>query len=183
MTKTHIAKHLVLSVAFIYSLLANTAQANPMMYSISQAGWTGGGTVSGIFAGDDLNHDGRIGLSDGEVTAYQVTFSGNASVPGFTHTLSDLQFFTFTIGTSGFSPSFPLFSMGSGYFYDADDHLIGSDSFILGSNSFILGSNSFVTRFTTEDAIVRAVPEPATTLIFAAGLIGLAAISRRRQRL
>jgi hypothetical protein len=130
-------------------------------------GWSGGGAVTGYFSGEDLNHDGYINLANGEVDAYQITFSGNSIVPDFTHTLGDLQFFRYTVGSTGFRPSFPLYSFGSGYFYDADDHVIGLPDL----------SVATVTR---EDALVTSIPEPSTAAIIAVGLFVLAATSRRR---
>jgi hypothetical protein len=170
MIRLNNAKHAALVVALAGSLLtAAQARGNPITYSISQGGWSTGGTVTGSFSGEDLNHDGFINLASGEVASYQITFSGNAIIPSFTHTLSDLQFFTYTVGSSGFPPSFPLFSLGSGYFYDADDHVIGVPDL----------SAFTVTR---EDALVTSVPESSTAAMIAVGLVGLAAASRRRTR-
>jgi hypothetical protein len=74
--------------------------------------------------GKDENRDGFINLSQAEVSAYSVTFSGNDSVPDFTHSLSDLKFFSYTIGSSGFRPSYPLYSDNGVASYDADDYTI-----------------------------------------------------------
>lgn len=169
MTKLQIARNATLFLALTGSLLAAMpADAIPIAYSISQSGWSGGGSVMGSFSGEDLNNDGYIDLASGEVSAYEISFSGNAFVPTFTHTLADLEFFTYTVGSSGFRPSFPLFSYGSGYFYDADDHLIGLPDLS-------------VTTSATEDAKVKEIPEPATISIIAVGLVALTAVPRRRR--
>lgn len=102
-----------------------TAAADPVTYLLTQGSWTQGGEVTGSFTGEDLNGDGFIDLSFGEVFDYQITFSGNSVIPAFTHTFSELLFFRYTVGSTGFRPSFPLYSLGSGYFYDADDYLVG----------------------------------------------------------
>ena len=67
---------------------------------------------------------GVIDLADNEVSSYLVKFVGSIFTPDFTHTLSDLSFFRYTIGSAGFPPSFPMFSSGNGLAYDADDRVI-----------------------------------------------------------
>ncbi|AOY57286.1 hypothetical protein [Desulfococcus multivorans] len=125
MSKLCIARNTTRLVVFASFLLAATqVHAIPTTYSISQSGWSSGGTVTGFFSGEDLDHDGYINLANGEVDSYQIEFSGNTLVAAFTHTLADLQYFNYTVGSSGFGPSFPLYSFGSGYSYDADDGLI-----------------------------------------------------------
>ncbi|MDH5301249.1 MAG: hypothetical protein OEW58_07810 [Gammaproteobacteria bacterium] len=169
MTKLKIARSTGLFLAFISPLLVSTpTTANPTTYSILQSGWSGGGNISGFFSGEDLNSDGYIDLAGGEVGAYEISFTGDIFVPDFTHTLADLDFFTYTVGSSGFRPSFPLYSFDSSYFYDADDHLIGLPDLS-------------VTTFTTQDASVKAVPAPTTVSIMAAGFFALASVSRRRR--
>ena len=152
-----------------FLLTVTKASGNPTLYALSQAGWSGGGEVSGYFAGEDLNHDGYINLADGEVSSYQITLSGNSVFPDFTHTLGNLQFFRYAVGSTGFRPSFPLFSVGSGLIYDADDHVIGLPDLS-------------VAIVTSQDARVTAVPEPATPCIIALGLVSMAAALRRRPR-
>ena len=161
MSKLCITKHTTRLVVFASFVLAATqVHAIPTTYSISQSGWSSGGTVTGFFSGEDLDHDGYINLANGEVDSYQIEFSGNPLVAAFTHTLADLQFFNYTVGSPGFGPSVPLYSFGSGYFYDADDHLIGLPDLS-------------VTTFATNDALVKPVPESMTIHLIAVGLVGL----------
>ena len=151
------------------------AYSTPMTYSIDQPGWSfspyvfgigstpwyAGGVVSGFFAGEDLNQDGHIVFADGEVTGYEISYSGNSFIPAFTHSLSDLLYFDYTVGSGGFRPSFPLYSFGSGYFYDADDHILG------------LPDLSVVST-TASDATVSVIPAPATIALVLPGLLFLA---------
>lgn len=161
MRKPGIANSTNRLIVFASFLLATTqVHANPITYSISQSGWSNGGTVTGFFSGEDRDHDGNINLASGEVDSYQMEFSGNTLVSAFTHTLTDLLFFNYTVGSTGFKPSFPLYSFGSGYFYDADDHLIGLPDLS-------------VATFAADDAQVRFVPEPTTIPLVAIGLAGL----------
>lgn len=155
-------------VGFVIALIFSyQTVASPITYSITQTGWSGGGEVSGIFSGEDLNHDGYLSLVDGEVSGYHITFSGNASVPTFSHSLVDLEFFRYTLGSSGFRPSFPLYSLGSGYYYDADDYSIGTPT--------MLGAT-----ITSQNAQVSAIPEPSMLAVLSIGSLGLGFILRRR---
>ena len=56
-------------------LLSNPATA--AVFTFTQGGYADGATVTGSFAGSDLNHDGEISLYDGEVSAFSADFSGN----------------------------------------------------------------------------------------------------------
>ena len=150
------------TVTFLFLLTslvfqAGIVKAAPISFTIVQSGWTGGGVMQGTFSGEDLNHDNHLILADGEITAYSVQFSGNSVIPAFTHPMSALAYFNFTLGSAGFPPSFPLFSDNGSWFWDGDDQVIGDSGF----------RGTYLT--TTQTALVTAVPEPA-----AAGLSGLA---------
>lgn len=171
-------KELSLIGAVVGALLAaNSAVAGPQTYSLKQSGWSSGGEISGYFVGEDLNQNGFLELFNGEISAYNVSFTGNAYVPAFTHNLTDLQFFSYTIGSTGFRPSVPLFSCGSGYFYDADDYLIG-----VCTNGVQDLQDSRMT-WTGQNALVAAeVPEPSTASVMAFGLMAASMALRRRRK-
>ena len=61
-----------------------------MTFSFSQAGFTGGGIVTGVFIGEDLNGDGQLGSFLGEITDASMQFSGNGTVTQFDLTFSEL---------------------------------------------------------------------------------------------
>src|SRR4051794_2665163 len=151
----------VLAVTFVMSLIqCELAAADPVTYRLSQSGWTGGGEINGLFEGEDLNNDGFVSLDAGELSAYAVHFSGNTVVPDFTHNLADLRFFRYALGTSGFPPSFPLFSENGSFFYDADDKVIGGRGF----------TAPFIT--TLQAGAVTAIaptPEPISLLLLGTG--------------
>lgn len=114
-------------------------------FMIKQGGWVGNGQVEGIFSGKDTNNDGFINLADGEVFSYVIKFSGNSFIKDFTHDLTDLRFFRYTIGSTGFRPSFPLFSENGINFYDADDHIIFETNF---TNAIFTSEDALVKQFT-----------------------------------
>lgn len=156
------------------ALSAGFACATPMTYSIYQPGWSVspyvwgiqsppwyvGGVVSGLFEGEDLNQNGHIELAEGEVSRYEISYSGNSFIPVFTHSLNDLLYLDYTLGSGGFGPSF-LYSFGSGYIYDADDRILG------------LPDLSVVST-TASHAIVSPIPTPATLCLLLPGLLFIA---------
>lgn len=168
-----------LLVAAFGLFFAAQAQAAPTTYLIVQEGWEGGARVTGQFSGEDLNNDGFINHANGEVSAYQISFSGNAKVPAFTHGLNDLQFFRYTVGTPGFRPSSPLYSFGSTYMYDADDYIIGYPDLSVATQTT---QNAQVVALGTTQVAVPGLGENAQFML--AGLImliGFSGLVRSRQ--
>jgi hypothetical protein len=163
----------LVAAAFAVALSSKLGCAAPITYSINQTGWNLGGVVSGEFEGEDLNQNGHLELAAGEITRYEINFSGGLSIPAFTHTLNDLLYFDYTLGSGGFRPSFPLYSLGSGYSYDADDYIIASPEFwsTPGSPSYTwTASNAKVSN----DAMVSRIPAPETLALVVPGLLFLA---------
>lgn len=79
-----------------------TPSANALqMFSFSQDGFSGGGTVIGTFSATDINGDGQISSFNGEVSAYSMTFLGDSIVPSFSHSLANLYGLVYDTG-SGF---------------------------------------------------------------------------------
>jgi hypothetical protein len=82
-------------------------------YSIFQDGYSEGATVTGAFAGSDLDGNGilvHFPLAGGppappiqflELTAFSMHFSGNSRSPAFDLGLADLYGFVYQLGTAG----------------------------------------------------------------------------------
>lgn len=164
-------RHIAAAVAV--ALSSKFACAAPITYGIEQTGWNLGGVVTGEFEGEDLNQNGHLELAAGELTRYEITFSGGSSVPAFKHTLSDLLFFDYTLGSGGFRPSFPLYSFGSGYSYDADDYIIASADFwsTPGSSRYTWTARNATV---SNDAMVSQIPAPTTLALVVPGILLLA---------
>lgn len=152
----------VITLFLSFFILSSHANATLIEFEISQSGWEFGGVMEGRFIGEDMNGDGHLTLSYGEIFSFDVSFSGNSVVDDFTHSLSDLMFFDYTIGTEGFRPSYPLYSYNGDYRYDADDYSI-------------MNTDYSVWIFSSENAIVREVPAPTTIslIIISLGLLRL----------
>jgi len=100
MVRSKKTKIISLTLAFLFCAAVQSASAL-QMYSFSQDGYSGGGNVAGTFSATDLNGDGQISSFNGEVSAYSMTFSGNNTVSGFSHSSSNLYGLVYDIG-SGF---------------------------------------------------------------------------------
>lgn len=62
----------------------------PHLYvHFTQSGFTGLGTVTGSFAGVDLDGDGWLNSFTGEITAFSMSYSGSIYVTAFSQTIGD----------------------------------------------------------------------------------------------
>ena len=117
------------SAALAAVLISASSAAEASLWTFEQGGWSPGllpptgGLATGYFEGTDIDKDGLLELS--EVTDFILSFSGDSIVQDFQHDRADLKFFTYTIGTEVFPPSFPFFSDDGLIFYDADDGTLG----------------------------------------------------------
>ena len=152
------------------SMAAAGVLASPASYTFFQSSWSAGGSVVGSFSGADLNNDGFLDLSSGEVVSYEMSFSGDSVIPAFQHGIADLEFFHYLVGsTTIFSPSY-AYSSGAGYIYDPDDHVIATPDLSTGIFS------------TANVVVVPTVPEPETFALLAIGLAALACTRLRPRR-
>lgn len=165
------------------------AEAALMTFKIEQDGWKwspviptilSGGKIIGSFSGEDLDNNGIIDLANNEVTSYLVKFTGSIFTPDFTHTFNDLLYFRYTIGSAGFGPnlSFPLYSVGDGFEYDADDRVIKKGPAHGPPGSYFVETTdqpAFVTSIP-----VTSIPEPPTLALIIYGLALCGWAAKRR---
>jgi hypothetical protein len=71
--------------------LASTAIAQSQTFEFFQTGFSEGAMVTGSFTGEDLDSNGQLSAFTGEITDFQMAFSGNSVVAGFTLDFADLQ--------------------------------------------------------------------------------------------
>ncbi|NKI34759.1 hypothetical protein HFP89_06230 [Wenzhouxiangella sp. XN79A] len=82
-------KRVLLVVLFLG--VASSAVAQPQTFEFFQTGFAEGAMVTGSFTGEDLDSNGQLSAFDSEITDFQMAFSGNSIVAGFTLGFADLQ--------------------------------------------------------------------------------------------
>jgi hypothetical protein len=90
------------TTALTIALIMGSKPANALTFMFSQLGWTGGGEISGMFSGQDINGDNKISSDLDEVFSYTLSFQGNTNVSDFNQNLTNLEVFSleYTLGSS-----------------------------------------------------------------------------------
>lgn len=70
-------------------LLVLATLSHAATFNFHQAGYSSGGEVSGYFSGTDLNGDGYLNGAHGEISDFQLSFAGNASIGAFSVDYAD----------------------------------------------------------------------------------------------
>jgi hypothetical protein len=154
----------------VVAILLWCSTASALTWSFAQSGYAEGAAISGSFTGVDINLDNRISASDGEVSAFSVSFSGNSVVDAWTGALADLSGLVYDVGTPflGDDPAELITVVVNGGFAGAflngetKNDLFGGR---VGFNSTVDNSASMIA--------VTLVPEPSSALLIAIGLAGL----------
>jgi hypothetical protein len=154
----------------VVAILLWCSTASALTWSISQSGYAEGATISGSFTGADINLDDQITASDGEVTAFSISFSGNSLVPQWTLGLAELVGLVWDVGT-------PFLGDGSAEWLEVVDPAGDGGSFVNGLAAGLpfggrVGFGSAVDRSASK-ITVTLVPEPSSAVLIAIGLAGL----------
>jgi hypothetical protein len=173
-------------------------------FTFSQTGYSEGATVTGSFAGLDLDGNGILvhfpgqeaaPINVNELNAFSMHFSGNSRAPAFDLGLNELFGFVYQLGTSGIGDdpaTDPIFgdiqegigAIGANYFYTSGigpNFVIGG--YVGGELDFedLINAEEFALDSSPNLLLVEPVPEPPTMAMLAAA--ALATFSRRRNRL
>lgn len=172
--RTHLPFAVALAAAATALLVGTPAQA--ASYSFHQAGFAEGASVSGGFSGTDLDGDGW--LFGYELTAFTLSFSGNAAVPAFRHTIENLNGIEYRIGapTIGGDPMDHLASSGPGDSHEIEYAAFGWPDYSVPGR--IIDQRNETSTTSLELIRVSAVPEPGTWTLL---LAGLGVVARRRR--
>ena len=179
--KINRARSTVLSIGL--SVLVSTSMA--ATYSLSQGGYTGGGTISGSFTGVDLDNDGQILSFLGEITNYNISFSGDSIVPNFNHNYSDLFGLVYNVGSGRIDDASNGFGVG------VASNWLGTVGFDYASGygptggigGIVRDISTQATSVTGEFVTVSSVPEPGSIpLLLAGGLLLTLRFSGNRKR-
>ncbi|ACK66022.1 hypothetical protein PCC8801_1984 [Rippkaea orientalis PCC 8801] len=159
--------------------------------SFSQTGFTGGGTLTGSFAGTDVNSDGILNTTGGDtLTALTATFSGNGTVNPVVLGLTELD-------NSGFFLDFSSLGSSSGTFAATNINffLTNSSNFIdvlFDSNDALTeieDSNGDLTSSSTlfQVTVTQVTPPPPartpepSSILASVVALGLGALSAKRK--
>lgn len=167
-------------------LFFSASATNAAIYAFSQDGFAGGGIVTGLFEGADLNNDGFIqgttfieGLA--EISAFSVSWSGNGFMPAFSQTLSDLTHFSYNTSKSVLGDVFPEGIATNWFGQSGYQYLTGQ-----GVNSFTAGyvvdaaTGEYLETFNLVSVVPATVPVPGAVWLFGSALAGFVSVKRRK---
>jgi hypothetical protein len=170
----------MISIVTACALFMMSQSASAIPYTFTQDGFSEGATITGMFAGDDLNNDGQLVFGPGsELTDFSMSFSGNSIIPAFTLTLADLWGFVYDIGTPFLGDGITGYVEGIGASSATVEYTTGQ-----GPNMFDGAVINYATGATDGSqnlVVVNAVPEPASLLLMGIGLAGFGVASRKKK--
>jgi len=194
-----------LTVVACLGLAASPAQS--AIFSLSETGFSEGAEISGFFIGSDLDSDGFIshGIDaisppfSQELSAFEISFSGNTTVGAFTLGFSDLISFVFEVPVP-FDPSTDLpddlgddtatasadnegiFAQNSFFRFEVGPgpNIICDGTNQCGKVSALSGGQVTANDTTIEPVVVNEIPVPMPALLLLTGLAGLGFAARRR---
>jgi hypothetical protein len=149
----------------------------PGQYSFVQNGFAGGAAVTGTFSGVDTNGDGQISYFTNppepayplEVTNFDLSFSGNAIVPSFSLTFSQLDNFNYQLG--------PTLGSGTAVINGLTEGIESGDT-----DRFYRAGPGPMAPCDGAQACggVLALPEPEVWVVLLVGLFGVGGAARHR---
>lgn len=150
-------------------------------YTFAQGGYSGGGVLSGSFSGVDVDGDGwlvQLGAG-GELSAFALSFTGDAHIAAFTLGGADLQGLVLRLdggplGDDASPPGEGLAAASAAFQVLAGWSALGS------AGGLVADLQSGASSLTELPLVVTLVPEPGTMLLLGAGAAALAMLVRRR---
>jgi hypothetical protein len=167
-------KSSIAALATLALAAAITGPAAAADYSFTLSGFSGGGTLSGSFSGNDDDGNGVISSIDPgtEVTAFSMSFSGDSAVGDFNAGLTELLSLVYK-PAGGLVIGDDLLPYGEGLWVEQ-----GSKNLIAGLGAY--GELGALVADLAKDASsmaplpVAVVPEPASWALWLLGAAGLA---------
>ncbi|MBI3347657.1 MAG: PEP-CTERM sorting domain-containing protein [Burkholderiales bacterium] len=162
----------------LFSLVAALAQpAQAQRFSFSQGGYADGGTLTGHFAGSDLDGDGW--LYGYELTEFQLNWSGNRAVQAFSLGYDERAGLEFELGNGTLWHMAAVSQNGEGVrFFSFDSH--GWPTYTI--PGVVTDERLGLVSMSWEPLqVAAAVPEPQGVALLLAGLGFIGVWSQRRR--
>jgi hypothetical protein len=169
------------STFFAVALAVSSLSAQAATYSFSQSGFAGGGSVTGSFSGVDLDLNGILDASFGEISLFSLSFSGGSVAP-FSLGYSDLVGLTYQLNSGNFIGDNGQPNTGEGIAASNAQWSYLAGVGPLGVTGGQIG-DAFFTPLTTTSSLVSvaSVPEPESFAMMLAGLGLIGFVARRRR--
>lgn len=169
------------TVFFAAAVAVASLPAQAATYSFSQGGFDGGASVTGNFSGVDLNSNGFLDYNSGEISSFNLSFSGGTIVPAFSLGLNDLAGLVYQLNGTNFMGDNGVFNTGEGIVALGATYSYFSGIGPLGVTGGQIVDASFNPLTSTTSLVsVTAVPEPESFAMMLAGLGLIGLMVRRR---
>lgn len=169
----------VSSLLTVLELAVNNKAVNAASFNFSQTGWTQGGSITGMFAGEDKNDDGILNFSfnqgENEISKYTLELQNNNAVGPFSFELIPGSVVTlelaYNLNTGEFNNGF---ADAIGAFNYSSTGVIGS---VLNGSSDTTDQEAIVTQ------VAQKTPEASSFIgLLAMGIIGMASVFKIKKQ-
>ncbi|MFN3371248.1 MAG: PEPxxWA-CTERM sorting domain-containing protein [Sphingomonadaceae bacterium] len=153
--------------------LVSVVASGPGSWSYSVGGWGGGGIVSGIFTGTDLDLDGQLSSFAGEVTGFTMSYSSGSIEAPFSLSFADLYGLVYDLDGGSLGDGTTLAVEGIGALGSGTGFIIGPGPYAVCGTGQTCG--------VIEGPAAGAIPEPMSWVMLIAGFGLVGGVLRGRQ--
>ena len=159
----------------------SSVDAAPISFNFSQGGFFEGASITGMFAGEDLDSNGQLSSFAGEVSNFVMSFSGNSLAPSFSLGFSDLYGLVYDLDGGLLGDGVTLDVEGIGAAAGSYNYVTGQGAtggIDSGWVDVYIGASTSTS--TSSELVLASTPIPAAVWLFGSGLLGIIGIARRK---